>query len=57
MKVQDFISIAGAGDRPDIHTLGVNPALVYVPAGRQAEAPSVIRCSRASLKRAAQMLT
>lgn len=34
VKVQDFISIAGVGDRPDIHTLGVNPALIFVPARR-----------------------
>jgi hypothetical protein len=34
VKVQDFISIAGVGDRPDVHTLGVNPALIYVPARR-----------------------
>lgn len=34
VKVQDFISIAGVGDRPNIHTLAVNPALIYVPARR-----------------------
>ena len=34
VKVQDFISIAGVGDRPDVHILGVNPALVFVPARR-----------------------
>ena len=34
VKVQDFISFAGVGDRPDVHVLGVNPALVSVPARR-----------------------
>ena len=34
VKIQDFISIAGVGDRPDIHILGVNPALIFVPVRR-----------------------
>ncbi len=32
VRVHDFISIAGVGDRPDIHTLFINPVLIYVPA-------------------------
>lgn len=43
VKFQDFISIAGVGDRPDVHALFINPTLNYVPARRwlvQAEAES-----------------
>jgi hypothetical protein len=34
VKIQDLISVAGVGDRPDIHTMIVNPALIFVPARR-----------------------
>jgi hypothetical protein len=34
VRIQDFISIAGSGDRPDIHTSFVNPTLLFVPAKR-----------------------
>ena len=43
VKFQDFISVAGVGDRPDVHALFINPTLNYVPARRwlvQAEAES-----------------
>ena len=43
VKFQDFISIAGVGDRPDVHALFINPILNYIPAGRwlvQAEVES-----------------
>lgn len=43
IKVQDFISIAGVGDRPGVHSLFVNPTLNYIPARRwlvQADAES-----------------
>jgi len=36
VRVQDFISIAGVGDRPDVHALFVNPTLNYIPAKRWA---------------------
>jgi hypothetical protein len=31
VKIQDFISIAGVGDRPDIHALSINPILIFSP--------------------------
>ena len=34
VKFQDFISIAGAGGRPGVHVLFVNPILNYIPARR-----------------------
>lgn len=34
VKVQDFISVAGVGDRPDVHMLLITPALNYIPARR-----------------------
>jgi hypothetical protein len=34
VRIQDFISIAGVGDRPDIHILFVNPTLLFVPIKR-----------------------
>ncbi len=34
VKVQDFISIAGVGDRPDVNALFINPTLNYIPARR-----------------------
>lgn len=34
VKIQDFISIAGVGDRPDINSLFINPTLNYIPARR-----------------------
>ena len=34
VKVQDFISVAGVGDRPDVNALFVNPTLNYIPANR-----------------------
>jgi hypothetical protein len=43
VKFQDFISIAGAGNRPDVHALFINPTLNYLPARRwlvQAEVES-----------------
>ena len=43
VKFQDFISIAGVGDRPDVHALFINPTLSYIPARRwlvQADAES-----------------
>ena len=43
VKFQEFISIAGVGDRPDVHALFINPTLNYIPARRwlvQAEAES-----------------
>jgi hypothetical protein len=43
VKIQDYISIAGVGDRPGVHALFVNPTLNYVPARRwlvQADAES-----------------
>jgi len=43
VKFQDFISIAGAGSRPDVHALFINPTLNYLPARRwlvQADAES-----------------
>jgi hypothetical protein len=43
VKVQDFISVAGVGDRPDINALFINPTLNYIPARRwlvQAEVES-----------------
>ena len=43
LKLQDFISIAGVGDRPNIHALLINPTLNYIPARRwlvQADAES-----------------
>lgn len=43
VKFQDFISIAGVGDRPDVHSLFINPTLNYIPARRwlvQADAES-----------------
>jgi hypothetical protein len=43
VKFQDFISIAGVGDRPDVHALFINPTLNYLPARRwlvQAEVES-----------------
>ena len=44
VKFQDFISIAGAGDRSGVHALVINPILNYIPAGRwlvQADAESI----------------
>ena len=32
VKFQDYISIAGVGDRPDVHALFINPTLNYRPA-------------------------
>lgn len=43
VKIQDFISIAGAGGRPGVHSLFINPTLNYLPARRwllQAEVES-----------------
>ena len=43
VKFQDFISIAGGGDRPGVHALFINPTLNYLPARRwvlQADAES-----------------
>jgi hypothetical protein len=43
VKFQDFISIAGASDRPNVHALFINPTLNYLPARRwlvQAEVES-----------------
>ena len=43
VKFQDFISVAGVSDRPDVHALFINPILNYIPARRwvvQAEAES-----------------
>lgn len=43
VKIQDFISVAGVGDRPDVHQLFINPLINYLPAKRwlvQAEAES-----------------
>ena len=43
VKFQDFISIAGVGDRADVHALFINPTLNYIPARRwlvQADAES-----------------
>lgn len=43
VKVQDYFSIAGVGDRPDINALFINPTLNYIPAKRwlvQAEVES-----------------
>lgn len=43
VKFQDFISIAGVGDRPDVNALFINPTLNYIPARRwlvQAEVES-----------------
>ena len=34
VKFQDYISIAGVGDRPGVHALFVNPTLNYIPARR-----------------------
>jgi hypothetical protein len=34
VRFQDFISVAGVGDRPDVHALFVNPTLNYIPARR-----------------------
>ena len=34
VKVQDFISVAGVGDRPDVHMLLITSALNYIPARR-----------------------
>ena len=34
VKIQDFISVAGGGDRPDVHMLLITPALNYIPARR-----------------------
>ncbi|MCM3901151.1 MAG: hypothetical protein ND866_05550 [Pyrinomonadaceae bacterium] len=34
VKFQDFISFAGVGDRPDVHSLFINPTLNYIPARR-----------------------
>ena len=34
VKFQDFISVAGVGDRPDIHMLLITPSLNYIPARR-----------------------
>jgi hypothetical protein len=36
VKFQDFISIAGVGERPDVHALFVNPTLNYIRAKRWA---------------------
>ncbi len=43
VKFQNFTSVAGVGDRPDVHALFVNPTLNYIPARRwviQADAES-----------------
>jgi hypothetical protein len=43
VKFQEFISVAGVGDRADVHALFINPTLNYVPARRwlmQVEAES-----------------
>jgi hypothetical protein len=43
VKFQDYFSIAGVGDRPDVNALFITPTLNYVPAGRwliQADAES-----------------
>jgi hypothetical protein len=43
VKVQDYFSIAGVSDRPDVNALFINPTLNYVPARRwlvQAEVES-----------------
>ena len=34
VKFQDFFSIAGAGGRPNVHALFINPTLNYLPARR-----------------------
>ena len=34
VKFQNFISVAGVGDRPDVHMLLITPALNYIPARR-----------------------
>jgi hypothetical protein len=34
VKVQDYFSIAGVGDRPDVNALFINPTLNYIPARR-----------------------
>ena len=34
VKFQDFISVAGVGDRPDVHMLLITPSLNYIPARR-----------------------
>ena len=43
VKVQNYFSIAGVGDRPDVNALFINPTLNYIPAKRwlvQAEVES-----------------
>jgi hypothetical protein len=43
VRVQDYFSIAGVGDRPDVNSLFINPTLNYIPAKRwliQADAES-----------------
>jgi hypothetical protein len=43
VKIQDYISVAGVGDRPDVNVLFINPTLNYIPARRwlvQAEVES-----------------
>lgn len=34
VKIQDYISIAGVRDRPDVNVLFINPTLNYIPAQR-----------------------
>ncbi len=34
LRIQDYISIGGVGDRPDINALFINPTLNYIPARR-----------------------
>ena len=34
VKFQDFVSVAGVGDRPDVHMLLITPTLNYLPARR-----------------------
>jgi len=34
VKFQDFISVGGVGERPDVHALIINPTLNYIPARR-----------------------
>lgn len=34
VKFQDYISVAGVGDRPDVNALFINPTLNYIPARR-----------------------
>lgn len=34
VKFQDFISVAGVGDRPGVHSLFINPTINYIPARR-----------------------